>query len=211
MYKDRFDAAEKLSKLLSKYKNAKNTVVLAIPRGGLEIGYVLAKNLNLPLDIIVVKKLGHPNNEEYAIGAVGKDEVSINEIALLTGSISPEYIKSEEKRLRSEVQERYSTYQGGKYAGSLKNKTVIICDDGIATGLTLSLCIEIIKKEKPKKIIVAVPVGPPDNIEKIRGIVNEVYCPIIPEVFSAIGAFYESFYQVKDKDAIELLKKANRH
>ena len=208
MFENRADAAKQMADMLKKYKNAKNTIVLGIPRGGVEIGYYIAKALNLPLSIVVVKKLGHPYNEEYAIGAIGKDNEIINEEVIESEGISREHIKKEIERLRSEVKHRYEKYVEGKIP-DIKNKTVIVCDDGVATGITLMLSIEILRKQNPRKIIVAVSVAPDAAIEKLKLVADEVYCPLIVTAaeFFAIGQFYKDFQQVEDQDAIRFLKK----
>jgi predicted phosphoribosyltransferase len=210
MYDDRTDAGQQLAKLLVKHKKAKNTLILAIPRGGLEIGHELAKHLSLPLSVVIVKKLGHPRNEEYAIGAVGKDDEYLNEEIIRKEGIGRDYLKSEIKRLREEVNKRYERYVKGK-PPALKGKTIILCDDGLATGITMLLSLRIIKKQKPARIIVAVPVAPEAVLEMLRKEADEVVCPlpIAPTLFFAIGSHYLSFPQLEDEDAIALLKEAN--
>ncbi len=211
MFEDRKDAGLQIAKLLGAYKNARNAIVLGIPRGGVEIGYYLAKALDLPLSIVVVKKLGHPYSEEYAIGAVGKEAELINEQVIEREGIHREYINREIERLRTEVSSRYEKYVGG-HVPDIKNKSVIVCDDGVATGITLMLSIEILRKQNPKKIIAAVAVAPDAAIEKLKLAADEVYCPlVVPALqFFAIGQFYKSFQQVEDKDAARLLKEAER-
>lgn len=206
MFIDRFDAGEKLAKVLSKYKNKKDTIILAIPRGALQMGEVLHKELNLPFDIIITKKLAHPMQSEYAIGAVGPDgEYFVDQAA--SAGVSDEYIGNERKRLEIAIEEKYKLYRGELKKPELKNKTVIITDDGIATGSTIIAAIHVIRKQKPKKIIVAVPVAPPDVITNIKEVADEVICLQIPESFFAIGAFYEKFPQVEDGEAVEILKR----
>lgn len=202
MFKDRFDAARQLTRRLLKYKGKKDVIILAIPRGGLQIGNPLAKALQLPLDIVLTKKIGYPGNREYAIGAVSlKGEIINPEV-----EVSSQYIKEQIKELRKKLKERYQLYRGKKKPVSLKGKVVIITDDGVATGSTLLAAIELGRKENPKRIIVAVPVGPYNTIEKLTGKADEVICLYIPEAFFAIGAFYEQFPQVEDEEAIRLLK-----
>lgn len=203
MFRDRFDAAKQLVKKLEKYKNNPDVIVLAVPRGGVQTGYVLAKDLNVKLEIVLTKKIGYPGNPEYAIGAVSLTgeiiEPGINK------EVSKEYIKTEINKIRTMLKEKYKKYHGEKERMSLKDKIIIITDDGVATGKTLLATIELVKKEKPKKIVIAVPVGPPDTIEMFKLNVDEVVCLLTPGSFFAIGEFYENFSQVEDAEAIKLL------
>lgn len=206
MFRDRIDAANQLVEKLEKYKGQKAAIILAVPRGALEIGKVLAKKLKLPLDIALTKKLGAPGNPEYAIGAVSLT----GEVLEDTMGIPENELQYEIKRLREELKKKYEMYHGKKKPPVLKGKTVIIVDDGVATGRTLLATIEMIKKEKPKKLVVAVPVGPPDSIKMLKEHVDEVVCLKTPSPFFAIGMFYRQFDQVEDKEAIKLLKEANK-
>lgn len=199
IFRDRFTAGKLLAKKLKKYKNKKDTIILAVPRGGLQVGYSISKELNLKLNIILTKKIGYPGNPEYAIGAV-----SLNTEIVEEQGISKEYIQNEIKKIRSSLKERYKKYNSKPI--NLKNKIVIITDDGIATGKTMLLTIKLIKEQKPKKIIVAVPVGPKDNIELLKKEADEVICLYTPKIFFAIGEFYENFEQFSDEEAIKLLK-----
>ena len=210
-FKDRHEAGKLLAKELKKYKNNKDAIILAIPRGGLEIGYEIAKELSLPLDILVTKKIGFPGEPEYAIGAVGpKKEYILNEEVILQSNISESYIKSEVEGLSREVEEKYARYRGKKKLPVLKNKIVIVTDDGIATGHTMMLSLKIIKKQNPKKLIAAIPVGPPDGIENLKQAADEVICLSTPSFFLAISQFYDKFEQVSDEEAIRYLKEANK-
>lgn len=207
VFMDRFAAAKELAKKLQKYKHNKNAVILAIPRGGLQTGYALAKELNLKLDIILTKKIGYPGNEEYAIGSVSLKSIFINE---KHKDISNDYINSEIKKIRKTIKERYQKYLGDKKPTTLKDKIVIITDDGVATGSTILAAIDLVKQENPKRIIVAVPVGPADTIRLLKKKADEVICLLVPETFFAIGQFYQEFFQVEDEEAIRLLKEANK-
>lgn len=211
VFKDRHEAGRLLAKELKKYKNNKNALILAIPRGGLEIGYELAKELFLPLDILVTKKIGFPGNPEYAIGAVGpKKEYILNEEEVIRSDISESYIKSEVDRLGKEIEQKYNKYRGRKVLPKIRDKIVIVTDDGIATGYTLMLSLKILKKQRPKKLIAAIPVGPQEGVENLKQVADEVICLYTPSLFFAIGQFYEEFRQVSDEEAIEYLKEANQ-
>ncbi len=206
MFKDRFDAGKKLAEQLIKYKNNAHTIILAIPRGAVEIGAVLSQELHLPLDIILTKKIGYPGNPEYAIGAVSADNVIIDKRALEFSGALEAYLKQEIESIRRLLQERSALYHAIRRPLSLENKTVIITDDGIATGKTLEATIDLIKKQHPAKIVVAVPVGSKEALHLIKKKVDEVICLEIPENFMSVGQWYERFEQVDDEQAIQLLQ-----
>ena len=206
LFHDRIDAARQLSKPLEKYRNKKETIIIAIPRGGLKIGAELSKRLGLPLDVFFTKKIGHPESLEFAIGVVGIESESIDENFLKNKEISQEYLKSEIKRIRTSLISREQLYRRGFKPLNLKNKKVIIVDDGVATGNTLLLTVCLIQTLGPQKVIVAVPVGPQKAKERLKLQADEVIFLQTPEDFFAISQFYEIFDQVEDKEAIQLLK-----
>lgn len=208
MFKDRYDAGYQLAAQLQDYKNAHDLVILAIPRGSLEIGYVLAKELHAPLDVIFTKKIGSPGDPEMAIGTVSMDQVMIAPPYDEMPHLAP-YINEQVTKIRATLAERIKKYRGNKPPLDLKNKIVILVDDGVATGQTLSLAIRLVKLHKPKKLIVALPVGPADTLNKMRKEVDELVCLLVPGLLFSIGQFYESFPQVEDDQAIKLLKEAN--
>lgn len=201
MIRDRQDAAERLTERLLKYRG-EDGIVLAIPRGGVPIGAFIAKELGMPVEVILSKKIGHPHNPEYAIGAVSMDSVEVNESL----SISQEYIEKETKKIQEELKRRYQLFMGSHKPTDLHNKLVILVDDGIATGHTLLATILMIKKQNPKKLIVAVPVAPPSAIEEFEPMVDELICLMAPPGFYAVGQFYENFQQVSDEEVISALK-----
>ena len=200
-FKDRLDAAARLMPFLKKYQNQKG-VVLAVPRGGVPIAYHIAKNLNLPLELVLIKKIGHPMNEEYAIGAVGLEGEVLDDFT----DIPKAYIESEVVRIRALLQERYKKFMGNRKPLSLENKTVIIVDDGIATGNTMLAAIRMMRYQRPGKIVVAVPVAPPQTAEKIKREVDELVCLYSPPDFGGVGQFYDDFEQVSDEEVIGLLQ-----
>jgi len=207
-FKDREQAGRQLAEKLQKYKG-KDTIILAIPRGGLVIGFVLAKALGAPLDIIVTKKIGYPGDPEYAIGAVGPNKaVIVNEAA--AKDVPKDYIDEQVKEISAAINEKYRKYKGKVEIPNLKDKIVILTDDGVATGSTIKVSIELIKQQQPKKIVVAIPVGPPETIHEIAQQVDEIICLEQPAAFFAIGAFYDVFPQVEDEEAITYLKEANK-
>ncbi len=206
MFKDRNDAGIQLAKNLLKYEN-QNVVVLAIPRGGLPIGSIVAKELNAPLDVALTKKIGHPYQKEYAIGAVSLENIILTDAVGVTKS----YIEEETIRIRKKLKERHDQYYKNRLPQNLKDKTVIIVDDGIATGNTILVTTELVKTQNPTRIIVAIPVAPPSSVRKIEesAVVDEVVCLETPYNFHAVGQFYEEFQQVSDQEAIELLEESN--
>lgn len=208
-FRDRFDAGEKLARELQAYRGKKDALILAIPRGSLEIGSVLAKRLSIPLDVIIVKKIPFPGDPEYAIGAVGIGEHVIDDEAVERSGISKEYIDSKVEDLAGIIKVRYRKYRGDKPIPALKGRTVIVIDDGIATGHTMMAAVRLIRRQKPKRIVLAVPVAPPAALDRFRDLVDEIVCLETYAVFFAIGQFYDSFAQVDDERAIALLKEAN--
>lgn len=205
MFNDRVDAGQQLAAALKKYRNQDDAVVVALPRGGVVTAYVIAKELQLPLEVAMVKKLGHPYNPEFAIGAVSMSGRVINGFS----GVSHEYIEQSTKNIQELLRKRYVMYHGDKPPVDLENKTVIVVDDGVATGKTLIASLELIGKEKPAKIIVAVPVGPTGTIALLKQYADEVICLEAFQEFYAIGSYYRDFGQVTDEEVVKLMKKAN--
>lgn len=205
-FNDRLDAANQLASKLKKYEN-QNCVVLAIPRGGVPIGCLIAQKINCPFDLMMTKKIGHPNNPEYAIGAVSLEGVLKDKDQDVTDS----YFDYETKRIRKLLQARYKYFMKDKKPINLTHKIVIIVDDGIATGYTLLAALDLLKAKEPEKIVIAVPVAPPESAELIKEQVDEFICLYTPTPFYGVGRFYENFAEVSDKmvfDAIQTLTKA---
>mgnify|MGYP001822045545 FL=1 len=209
MFKDRIEAGEQLANKLLEFKNNKNALVVTIPRGGLPIGHIIAKKLSLPLEIVLSKKIGHPLHKEFAIGAVTLNDIILSEDAR---DISNSYIDNETSRIRAILKQRQDMYYGVSTPTNLKDKTVILVDDGVATGQTLISSINLIHQQQPSQIIVALPVGPPSVITKINNMssVKNTICLLTPSNFQAVGQFYKEFYQVDDSEVIRLLKEANQ-
>jgi len=203
MFRDRIDAGQKLAlKLKAKYPKIKNGVVLALPRGGVAIGYEIAQKLNLPFDIIVTRKIGAPLNPEYAVAAVSAHELIVSS----RENPDPEYLEGEARKERQEIQRRFKEYRGPKPEIDLKNKTVILVDDGLATGLTMEVALREVREKNPHRIILAVPVAPPETIERLKKIVEEAIVLSIEPMFFAVGQFYDDFSQVSDEEVKNLLK-----
>ena len=205
MFEDRIDAGTQLVHKLLKYKD-KNVVVLAIPRGGLPIGAIVAQALKAPLDVVLTKKIGHPDHKEFAIGAVSLQDIILTDAM----GVSQDYIDIEVARIRKKLRERHAQYYKQRTPEMLKDKTVIIIDDGIATGNTLLATVKLVNKQNPKIIVVAVPVAPRSVIQKFKTDPNidEVICLLVPDNFWAVGQFYENFEQVSDEEAISFLEES---
>ncbi len=209
-FKDRHEAGIKLAEQLKKYKNNKDVIVLAIPRGGVEVGYELAKSLNVELDIVVTKKIGLPGDEEFAIGSVGPNKkVMLNESTREIYNVPEDYINETTREIGKEIERRYKAYRGKYELPNLKNKVIILTDDGIATGFTTRVAINYIKSQKPKKIILAVPVAPADFKKEIKKDIDEFICLHSTNLFFSISQFYDYFPQLEDEEVKNYLKRIN--
>jgi len=206
MFQNRAQAGKKLASKLLSYKATKNLIVLAIPRGGVVVGKILSQALDCPLEVIVTKKIGAPGNPELAIGAVGVvgKPVIDEELAERVGA-DENYLKSKILNLKSEIKRREKIFRRDKLPLNLKDKTVILTDDGVATGATMMAAVEIARQQNPKKIIVAVPVIAKDTLEKIESLADEVVFLDAPEMFFAVGQFYQDFSQITDEEVRKIL------
>jgi putative phosphoribosyl transferase len=205
-FRNRVDAGQKLASLLGKYKN-QNAIVYALPRGGVPIAKEVADSLNCPLDLIIVRKIGHPENPEYALGAVAEDGfLVVNEEEL--ARVDPQWFEAEKHEQMQEAWRRRELYLRGKEPITAAGKIAIIVDDGIATGSTMLVAIKKVKQEKPSKIVVAVAVSPKDTAQRFAREVDEFLAVTIPEIFwGAIGYYYDDFSQVSDEEVMALMKK----
>jgi len=211
MFHDRQEAGQKLAQALEKFKNAKEAIILALPRGGVVVGFEIAKALNLPLDIVVPRKIGAPDNPEFAIGAITESGEGIfDQETIAFYRISKEYIKKTVAEEKKEALRRLKLYRGDRPPLDLKDKTVILIDDGIATGATMRAAIKSVKEKGAKKVIVAVPVSAPDSFKIIKKEVDEMISLAVPVFFGAVGAFYENFEQTSDEEVVDLMKKSER-
>ncbi|HEX7457394.1 MAG TPA: phosphoribosyltransferase family protein [Ginsengibacter sp.] len=202
MFRDRKEAGFLLALKLKKYKDEPG-IVLAVPRGGVPVAYEVAKELEFPIEVILTKKIGHPMNKEYAIGAASLSGYFI----LPHENVSEQYIQQEVKSIRSRLKEMYKIFMGDREPENLEGKTVIIIDDGIATGNTLLGTVNLLRKSNPGKIIIGVPVASESAVQKLSKEVDEVVAVLIPEEFYGVGAFYENFEQVSDKEVMFYLNK----
>ena len=205
MFRDRIEAGLLLAAKLKKYQGDPG-VILAVPRGGVPVAYAVAKELGFPVEVILTKKIGHPLNKEYAIGAVSLTD----EFIIPHPEASQEYINDEIERIRKKLKEMYQKFMGNKEPENLGGKTVIVIDDGIATGNTLLGTINMLKKNKPGKIVIAVPVASVKAIQKLGKEVDEIISVLVPKHFFGVGAFYEDFEQVSDEEVIYYLERLRR-
>lgn len=204
MFKNRVEAAKLLLKQLTNYGNNKDVVIVTIPRGGVPIGKILSNSLKAPLEIVLSKKIGHPFHKEFAIGAVTLTDRILSPVA---ADAPQEYIDDETERIRQLLSQRQIMYYGVRKPMNLSNKVIIIVDDGVATGNTLISSIKLLNKMNPRKIIVALPVSPPETLKTIKELkeVNEVICLLTPPDFYSVGQFYEDFSPVSDDEVVKLL------
>ena len=200
-FTNRMEAGFALAEKLMKYKNG-HCIVLAIPRGGVPVGAVVAKELNLPLQVWLCKKIGHPFQKEYAIGAV-----TLSDVYLVPHTdVSDAYIELETERVRQRLRNMQQLFSGLCSEASPEGKTVLLVDDGIATGNTLIAAIRLLKKSKPSRIVVAVPVASKEALALMETEADECICLHTPGFFTGVGAYYEDFAQVTDEEVAELLK-----
>ncbi|HSW68933.1 MAG TPA: phosphoribosyltransferase [Gammaproteobacteria bacterium] len=208
-YTDRQEAGIVLAEHLKQYRQMQDVIVLALPRGGVPVGYEVAKALSLPLDILIVRKLGVPNHEELAFGAIASGGAAVfNEDVVRDLTISKNEIDQIIEREKEEIKRREITYRGTRSFPDLAKKTVILVDDGIATGATMRAAIKLLRSQHVKKLVVAIPVAARDTCDDLMLEVEELICPSIQEYFYAVGAWYENFSQTSDEEVIFLLKKA---
>lgn len=209
MFIDRKDAGIQLAQRLKKYRGQKGVLVLALPRGGVVTGFEIARSLGAPLDVLIVRKIGFPGQPELAIGAVSETgAVVLNESIISSYGVSDDYVKKEISRQKEEISRRVKLYRKGESISELEGRTIILVDDGVATGATVKAAIATLKKEKIAKLVLALPVGPPDAAAELKEMVDDFICLEVPAYFGAVGAFYEDFTQVSDDEVVEMLERA---
>ncbi|MDO8953895.1 MAG: phosphoribosyltransferase [Gammaproteobacteria bacterium] len=209
LFKDRRHAGAMLAELLNQYADDPHTSVLALPRGGVPVAYEVAKQLHLPLDVWLVRKLGLPQHKELAIGAISLGYVKVfNEALIKQFKVSPEQISRVVAEEEIELQRRNRRYRDNRPIPHLAKQTLILIDDGVATGATMRAAIMALRKFNPAKIIAAIPVGSIDACQEIEPVVDELVCLYTPEPFNGVGQWYKDFAQVNDQEVNECLKKA---
>jgi putative phosphoribosyl transferase len=208
-FEDRADAGRRLAKVLGQYANRSDVIVLALPRGGLPVGLEVAQALNAPLDVFVVRKLGLPWQEELAMGALASGGVRILDDDLIRAAhVSEEDIQRVTAIEQAELERRERRYRDGRAFPNLAGKTVLLVDDGLATGSTMRAAVAALRVEKPARVVVAVPVASPETCDAFRSIADDIVCAETPEPFIAVGLWYEDFSQTTDDEVHEILERA---
>jgi putative phosphoribosyl transferase len=204
-FRDRTEAGRLLAKKLGKYANRKDLLILALPRGGVPVAFEVANTLNAPLDVFVVRKLGVPGEEELAMGAIATGGVRVlNDDVIVRAWISNEVIEAVSERERNELRRRELAYRGHAAPLQAGGKTIILVDDGVATGSTMRAAIAALRQQCPAKVVVAIPTAPPSSTHELRTLADEVVAVITPERFYAVGQWYAIFGQTSD-DEVRLL------
>jgi putative phosphoribosyl transferase len=210
-FKDRMHAGKLLAERLQDYAQHPNAIVLGLPRGGVPVGFAVAKALEVPLDVMLVRKLGVPGHEELAMGAVasGGQLVLATDVVQSLG-ITDDIIQAAARREMAEIERREKLYRSGRPPLKLDGRVVILVDDGLATGSTMLAAVQAARAQNPARIVVAVPVGAPDTCRKLEAYADEVICLHMPEPFYAVGMWYDDFTQTTDEEVIRLLDQAPR-
>lgn len=209
-YEDRREAGRVLAGALAHYRGRPHLLVLALPRGGVPVAYEVARALKAPLDVFVVRKLGFPGHEEYAMGAIASGGVRVmNPMPGMT--VSPEEVAAAVAREQPELQRRERLYRGQAPAPDLRGRTVIVIDDGLATGATMHAALLGIRQQQPAHLVMAVPVGAADSCQALQTLADEVVCVAMPEPFRAVGLWYRQFPQTSDDEVRTLLEEARVH
>jgi putative phosphoribosyl transferase len=208
-FRDRRDAGRRLAAGLRTYAGRPDVLVLALPRGGVPAAFEVAQALGAPLEVFLVRKLGLPGHEEFAIGAIASGGVRVlNEDTLRDYGVSREQVEAVVQAEEQELERRERRYRGDRPFPDVAGRTVILIDDGLATGSTMRAAVAALRQERPARIIVAVPTAPRETCEELRAIVDEMVCLVTPEPFYAVGLWYEDFSQTTDEEVRELLERA---
>lgn len=207
---NRREAGVVLAQYLKEFANKPNVIILALPRGGVPVAYEIATALSVPLDVFIVRKLGMPGHEELAIGAMASGgTIFFNDSMMSQLNLDRFSIQHVIKNEQEELLRREHLYRGGRPFPNLEEKTIILVDDGIATGATMKAAIQALRQHKPTSIVIAVPVAAYSACEEMAPLVEEIVCPLKPIDFYAVGLWYENFPQTSDNEVIELLKKSH--
>ncbi len=204
-YEDRRGAGRRLADQLERFADD-DPLVLGLPRGGVPVAHEVARRLDAPLDVVLVRKVGAPGNPEYGIGAVGEEGVTlIDDAAVDRLGLSRDDLDGAVDRERAELERRLERYRGGRAGTPVRGRTCILVDDGLATGISATAAVRVLRSRGADRIIVAVPVGSPDSVERLRGEADEVVCLLAPPSFTAVGTWYHDFSQTSDDEVVELL------
>jgi predicted phosphoribosyltransferase len=211
VFRDRAEAGQRLAGKLSAYAHRPDVIVLALPRGGVPVAYEVAKTLGAPLDVFVVRKLGVPGHEEFAMGAIATGGVRVlNEEVVKGLGIPPYVIDAVTAQQQQELARRERLYRGDRAAPDLRGLTVILVDDGLATGATMYAAVQALRQQGAGRVVVGVPIAPPDTCDQLREVVDDIVCAVTPEPFHAVGLWYEDFSQTTDDEVRDLLARSTR-
>lgn len=203
---DRKTAGRELARALEKYRNSEHLVVLALPRGGVPVASEIAEHLGAELDLMIVRKLGMPGHEELAMGAIASGGARVlNHQVIDIGSVSDAAIEEVAERERRELERRALAYRGDRPWPDMSDATVILVDDGLATGASMRVALEALQAYRPREVVVAVPVAPADTIRKLQDSATTIVCLATPDHFASIGQWYQDFNQVSDDEVRQLL------
>lgn len=212
LFHDRRDAGRQLASRLVAYAHRDDTLVLGLPRGGVVVAHEVAQALDAPLDVLVVRKLGAPHNEEFAIGAIASGGVVVVDRDMVRGlQVPPWELESLITRERRELQRRESLYRGSRPVPSLTDRVVIVVDDGLATGATMRAAVDALRERRPAQVIAAAPVGASEACEMMAQVADACVCAAIPEPFGGVGVWYGDFSQTTDAEVIALLEQTSDH
>jgi putative phosphoribosyl transferase len=211
LFQNRTEAGKVLGSMLQEYANRPDVLVLALPRGGVPVAFELAKALNAPLDVFVVRKLGVPGHEELAMGAIATGGIRVlNEDVVRGLGIPASVIEAAASIEEKELQRREELYRDGRPSPDVRGRTVILVDDGLATGSTMRAAVAALRQQNPAAIVVAVPVGAPSTCDELQRDVDKVVCGFTPEPFYGVGQWYEDFSQTTDEEVRDLLNLASK-
>jgi putative phosphoribosyl transferase len=206
-FRDRHEAGELLAERLEALRGREGLLVLGIPRGGVVVAAEVARILGAPLDVFIARKLGAPHNPELAVGAIASSGEAVLDHDLIAALGVPEsYLEAEIKRQRMEIERRMEAYRRGQPPPDFRGRTIILIDDGVATGATMRAAIQALKSMGPQELVVALPVGPADTIQELADMVDRMICLHAPSFFWAVGGFYQDFDQTSDEEVIQLLR-----
>jgi predicted phosphoribosyltransferase len=211
IFKDRRDAGRKLAQYLTQYANRPDVVILALPRGGVPVAFEVARALNAPLDIFLVRKLGLPGHEELAMGAIASGGLRVlNEDIVGALNIPDAVVEAVARRERAELERRERAYRGGRPPLDVRGKTVILVDDGLATGSSMRAAVAGLRAQQPAQIVVAVPTAAPETCEAFENEVDDVVCAVTPQPFFSVGTWFDDFSQTSDEEVRRLLEEASQ-
>jgi predicted phosphoribosyltransferase len=209
LFDNRIDAGRKLAEALTDYQEDPNVIVLALPRGGVPVAHQVAESLDAPMDIFLVRKLGLPGHEELAMGAIASGDVCVLNESVIAQLDNPDEVIDEViEKERKELERREQAFRGDRPAPELEGRTVILVDDGLATGASMRAAVSGLRARNPQKIVVAVPTASPETCEQFENEVDEVVCAVTPQPFFGIGYWYDDFSQTTDEEVRQILEKA---